>query len=45
MSRDFILKFKSENEAQYSIEKIKNIKTLEDEQIFGDFKLKVLVCF
>ena len=40
MSRDFILKFKSENEAKNSIEKIKNIKTIEDEQIFGDFQIK-----
>lgn len=40
MSRDFILRLKSENEAKRSLEKIRNIKTLEGEEIFGDFQIK-----
>ncbi len=40
MSRDFILKFNTSIEAEVSLEKIKNIKTLEGEKIFGDFQIK-----
>ena len=40
MSRDFILKFKTSNDAENSLEKIRSIKTLEGEQIFGDFQIK-----
>ena len=40
MSRDFILKFNTSMEAEVSLEKIKNIKTLEGEKIFGDFQIK-----
>ena len=40
MSRDFVLKFNTNNDVENSLEKIKNIKTLEGDQIFGDFQIK-----
>ena len=45
MSRDFILKFKTSNEHENSLEKIRSIKTLEGEQIFGDFQIKIQIYF